>query len=186
MKFFDTITRDESCAGGCATTILSGEGREGVTDSRAADRLRLFVVTGGWTSGFNDDSVAFLGLPLRPEDFCGCSESETMGAGVLGGSALIFWLERPRVRRSVGVSDVLDAIDCDLEPAKADGVALAACLPLGAKLSCAEEGFSSDFCSFLKGDFFLDLLGRVGDSVSVRGLTSLSGRTGDDGRKFCC
>lgn len=37
----------------------------------------------------------------------------------------------------------------------------------------------------MTGDFLRDLLGRVGESVSVSGLTSLSGRTGDDGRIFC-
>lgn len=133
VKFLDTITRDGSCVGVCATRSRSGEGSEGVTESCAGDRLRLFVAVGGCASGF--DILAVLGLPRRPEDFCGCSVSETMAAGVLGGSALIFWLERPLLRRSVGVSEVLDAIDWDREAAKADGVALAACLPLGVKPS---------------------------------------------------
>lgn len=114
--------------------------------------------------------MPFRGLPARLVDGCG-SVSEGIGAGVLGGSALIFEGGRPRRRFSVGVSDVKEARDCDREPSM-PGVRLAPRLPL---TSCADSKLS-----FLSADL-LTLAERDGDSTSEIGLTSLSlGRTGLD------
>ena len=94
---------------------------------------------------------------------------------------MIFWLERPFFRFSVGVSEAKDAIDWDLDAANADGVVLVVFLPLGAA-SGADKKFSPVLFPFLPGDFLVSLLGRVGDSVSVMGLTSRSGGIGLGGR----
>lgn len=77
------------------------------------------------------------------------------------------------MRLSVGVSEVMEAADGDL----ADGVAEATCRPLVTCRSRVGVGDSTASRSFVVDDR-VGLLGWDGDSVSVRGLTSLSGRVG--------
>lgn len=90
---------------------------------------------------------------------------------MLDGSALIFC--PPRFRLSPGASEAKEARDCDLEPTKAEGVALACCRPLADGPGSREvRRATCCFASGLVGDFLV-VLARVGDSVSEIGLTSL-------------
>lgn len=49
--------------------------------------------------------------PLRPDDFCCCSESDVVGAGVLGASGLIFGGLPTFLLGGFGVSDRFDMTD---------------------------------------------------------------------------
>ena len=55
--------------------------------------------------------VSALGRPLRPEERCCCSESDVVGAGVLGGSVFTFGGLPARLLGGSSVSEAWDITD---------------------------------------------------------------------------
>lgn len=139
----------------------------GAGDADGASRFLFVAVVFCETSGLLV-IVLVRARPLRPDDFCCCSESEVTGTGVLGASGLILG-GLPGLRLGgFGVSDLFDMTDCDrlMLPA---GVTL-----FSRTVSFAVEDSSRLVC--LSG-FEIEICGDVG-SVSESGLTSRSSRDG--------
>lgn len=137
----------------------------GTGDGDCPSRFLFAPVMTRGTSGLLLN-VLVRALPLRPDDFCCCSESDVAGAGVLGASGLILG-GLPTFRfGGFGVSDLFDSTDWDrlMLPA---GVALCSCVEafvfeVGSRLIRV-----SGFCAGLVGD---------SDSGSESGLISRSER----------
>lgn len=173
---------------------IRGTGKDGDGDgSCAVSRLRFVV-------GRIVSACEVIVLPRprrRPEDRC-CSLSDGRGIGVLGGSFLTL---RFVETRSVRCSDAKDARDCDLlSEAMAEEVVLPPRLRRAGRPVRPDFNFSdltfvvrvdsgrsrADFFGF-RVDVLLpsrsSILLAEGDSGSLRGLTSRSGRTGLVGRR---
>lgn len=144
------------------------ERARGAGDSEGASRFRLVAVV---VFGASVLLVAVLarGRPFRPEERCCCSESEVVGAGVLGGSGFTFGGLPTRLLGGSGASETLDSIDWDLLTFAA-GVAL---------LSRAMFFRAAEFSCFGGRPGFRFGLSVASVSWSDKGLTSLSSRDGD-------
>lgn len=112
-------------------------------------------------------AVLARGRPLRPEERCCCSESDVVGAGVLGGSAFTFGGLPTRLLGGSGASETCDSTDWDLL-GSAVGVAL---LSRGMLFRIVEVSLFGGLPGFRLGL-------SESDSWSDRGLTSLSSRDG--------
>jgi len=144
------------------------ERARGAGDSEGASRFRLVAVVVFGTSVLLE-VVPARGRPFRPEERCCCSESEVVGAGVLGGSGFTFGGLPTRLLGGSGASETLESIDCDLLTFAA-GVAL---------LSPAMCFRVAEFSCFGGRPGLRFGLSVAGESWSDRGLTSLSSRDGD-------
>ncbi len=94
-------------SGGCK---FDEDRARGVGDADGASRFRFVAVVGFEVSGFVITVLA-LDRPFFPDERCCCSESDVVGAGVLGGSAFTFEGLPTRLLGGSGASEVLDIID---------------------------------------------------------------------------
>lgn len=160
--------------GGCTFDAERARDR-GTGEFGEASRLRFVAVVAVLVFGRSSLAVEVpaRGLPLRPEERCCCSESEVVGAGVVGGSGLTLGGRPTRLFGSSTASEAFDSTDWDRNEFAA-GVALLSrgVLFLAALLSCFDG---------LPGRRFG--LSGGGESWSDSGLTSLSSRDGLRGLK---